>query len=125
VRAAGDEAAELADLWFYETLVRVHRAGEGAPYTGLKPAGTDPGPGVRAADRALASGSVDQLAKRVAEHAVAGMRQRFERAREARRHMNESVHAGRAYVAAYVEFVHYVKDLHETIAGADTHGHGD
>jgi len=125
VRDAGDEAAELADLWFYETLVRLHRAGEGAPYTGLKPAGRDPGPEVRAADNALASGSVDELARRVAEHAAAGIRQRFERAREAQRHMSESVHAGRAYVAAYVEFVHYVKDLHQTIAGGDAHGHGD
>ena len=39
VRKAGGEAKELADLYFFETLVRVHRAGEGAAYTGLKPAG--------------------------------------------------------------------------------------
>ena len=39
VRALGAQAQELADLYFFETLVRVHRAGEGAPYTGIKPAG--------------------------------------------------------------------------------------
>jgi hypothetical protein len=38
VRAAGGAALELADTWFFETLVRVHRAGEGAPYT-ASPAG--------------------------------------------------------------------------------------
>lgn len=37
VRAKGKEAQELADMYFFETLVRIHREGEGAPYTGLKP----------------------------------------------------------------------------------------
>jgi hypothetical protein len=37
VRRKGAEAKELADMYFFETLVRIHRAGEGAPYTGLKP----------------------------------------------------------------------------------------
>jgi hypothetical protein len=44
VRKQGKEAAELADYWFFETTVRLHREGEGAPYTGLKPAGLDWGP---------------------------------------------------------------------------------
>ena len=48
-RAMGGEAAEVADRWFFETAVRVHRAGEGAPYTGLKPAGLDVGPVIPAA----------------------------------------------------------------------------
>lgn len=61
-RAMGGEAAEVADRWFFETAVRVHRAGEGAPYTGLKPAGLDVGPVIPAAERALAAGSPDELA---------------------------------------------------------------
>ena len=36
VRKAGKEAKELADMYFFETLVRIHRAGEGAGYTGLR-----------------------------------------------------------------------------------------
>ena len=51
VRKLGPEAKELADLYFFETVVRIHRAGEGAPYTGLKPAGQDIGPAIPAADR--------------------------------------------------------------------------
>ena len=39
VRKLGGKAAEIADTWFFETIVRVHRSGEGAPYTGLKAAG--------------------------------------------------------------------------------------
>src|SRR3990172_9984859 len=33
VRKLSAEAKELADMYFFETLVRVHRIGEGAPYT--------------------------------------------------------------------------------------------
>ena len=47
VRKLSPEAKELADTYFFETLVRIHRAGEGAPYTGLKPAGRDLGPARR------------------------------------------------------------------------------
>ena len=39
VRQLSPEAKELADRYFFETLVRVHRAGEGAPYTGLNQPG--------------------------------------------------------------------------------------
>ena len=51
-RAVGGAAQEVADRWFFETVVRVHRAGEGEPYTGLKPAGLDVGPVIPIADRA-------------------------------------------------------------------------
>ena len=61
VRAMGGEAGDLADQWFFETTVRVHRAGEGEPFTGLKPAGLDVGPVIPAAERALTTGSADAL----------------------------------------------------------------
>ena len=40
VRAVGGEAAALAEQWFLENMVRIHRAGEGAGYDGIKPAGS-------------------------------------------------------------------------------------
>ena len=121
VRSKGSEARELADMYFFETLVRVHRAGERAPYTGVKPAGTDPGPAVRAADQALEQGNVDELAKRIGELAEAGVRERFARANEAKKHANHNTEAGREFVEAYVVFVHYVEGLHNTIAGHGVH----
>ncbi len=121
VRSKGSEARELADMYFFETLVRVHRAGEGAPYTGLKPAGTDPGPAVKAADQALEQGNVDELAKRIGELAEAGVRERFARAIEAKEHANHNTEAGREFVETYVVFVHYVEGLHNTIAGHGSH----
>jgi len=121
VRSKGPEARELADMYFFETLVRVHRAGEGAPYTGIKPTGTDPGPAVTAADRALKQGSVDDLANRMGKLAEAGVRERFTRALEAKEHANHTTEAGREFVEAYVVFVHYVEGLHNTIAGHAAH----
>lgn len=40
VRNLSSDAKELADKYFFETLVRVHRNGEGVPYMGIKPYGT-------------------------------------------------------------------------------------
>jgi hypothetical protein len=54
-RSLNRQARELADMYFFETLVRIHRAGEGEPYTGLKPAGRELGPAIPTADKALKS----------------------------------------------------------------------
>lgn len=122
VRGESPEAKELADMYFFETLVRVHRAGEGAPYAGLKPAGTDLGPVVAGADAALASGSVEGLVRLVTGDVAAGIRERFARTAAARKHSDESVEAGRRYVEAYVEYVHYVERVHAAAAGGALHG---
>ena len=120
VRASGGAALELADTWFFETLVRVHRAGEGAPYTGLKPAGAVE-PGIAAADQAIESGSADSLLAALAGHLDEGVRHRLERVLAAREHAGHNVAAGRAWVAAYVDFIHYVEGLDVALAGS---GHG-
>jgi len=111
VRGLGDDARDLADRHFFESLVRIHRAGEGVAYTGLKPAGTVD-PVIAAADRALDKGSADQLATEFGEHVAAGLRERFAKVVAAKLHRDKSVDAGRAYVAAYVEYVHYVEAVH-------------
>jgi hypothetical protein len=116
VRARGPEAKELADTYFFETLVRVHRAGEGAPYTGLQPAGTPIEPAISLADRALATGNADNLVKSLTAHAEEGIRERFSRAAAAKKHAEESVAAGREFVEAYVELTHYVERLERDVA---------
>ena len=121
-RRASTEARDVADYWFFETLVRVHRAGEGAPYTGLKPAGSDLGPAVPAADSALVSGSIEEV-ERILVHAVRdGLRAHFQEAMERREYDDDDVAAGRRYIEAYVPFVHYVEAVYEA-AAADAHGH--
>jgi hypothetical protein len=121
VRDKGREARELADQFFFETLVRVHRAGEGAPYTGLKPAGSTIDPALAEADKALETGSVDPVVRMLVSHASTGVRQRFAKLQVKSKHAEESVEAGREYVAAYVEYVHYVEGLHHAARGAQSH----
>ena len=121
VRKLDPAAKTLADTYFFETLVRVHRAGEGAPYTGLKPAGTVE-PVIAKADQSLEKGNVDELAKTIASHAEAGIRKRFQHALEAKKHAQESVAAGRDYVEAYVTYVHYVEGIVQVVHAVPHHG---
>jgi Family of unknown function (DUF6448) len=124
VRGGGREARELADTWFFETLVRIHRAGEGAPYAGLAAAGTPIERSIVLADKALASGDSAELVREVSGSVAEGIRERFARAAEARAHAEESVPKGRVYVAAYVELTHYVERLHaDATADAAPHAH--
>ncbi len=120
VRKQGKEAKELADMYFFETLVRIHRAGEGAPYTGLKP-GEAIEPIIAGSDKALESGSVDDLVKDVTDIAAKGIREKFAHAKEAKKHADDSVEAGREFVEAYVVFTHYVERLYNDAAAKVEH----
>ncbi len=117
----GKEAKELADRYFLETLVRLHRAGEGAPYTGLK--GEPVEPIIQAADTALEIGSVDALVKLITDAAAQGVRERFARTVEAKKHADESVEKGREFVESYVQFTHYVERLHQDASGKTLEHH--
>lgn len=121
VRKQSKEAKELADMYFFETLVRIHRAGEGAPYTGLKAAGAVE-PSVAAADKALETGSVDKLVKLVTDAAEKGIRERFAHAAATKKHADHGVEHGRKFVAAYVDFTHYVERLHMDAERPSGHG---
>ena len=124
VRTKGPQARDLADQFFFQTLVRVHRAGEGAPFTGLKPAGTRPDPLIEEADAALATGSVDKLVKLVTDEAAAGIRLRFADSHKKQAHDEHDVEAGREFVSAYVEYVHYVEALRQAAQAAAAHHEG-
>lgn len=120
VRKQSKEAKELADMYFFETLVRIHREGEGAPYTGLK--SEKPEPIIVEADKALESGSADALIKHMTSAVTNGIKERFARARETKKHADESVESGRKFVEAYVEFTHYVERIYmDAIAKALHH----
>jgi UDP-2,3-diacylglucosamine pyrophosphatase LpxH len=120
VRGLNPEAQELADRYFFETLVRVHRAGEGAPYTGLKAAGNVE-PVVAKADHALEHGSADKLISAINQHTQNGIHERFSHALETKKHAQESVTAGRESVEAYVSYVHYVEEIANVVHGEAHH----
>lgn len=113
VRQLGAQAKELADRFFFETLVRVHRAGEGASFTGLKPAGRDLGPAIRAADEAVRVGSVEPVQQLLTEAIQQRLREEFAQVRATRTFRVDDLAAGRAYIKAYVEFIHFVERLYD------------
>jgi hypothetical protein len=122
VRKHGGEARELADQSFYETLVRVHRAGEGAPYTGIKPAGHIE-PAVAEADKAIKTGQLKPVAQMVFGRAEQGLHRQFEAVQSTKKHDPNDVEAARAHVNAYVQYVHYVERLYDAAApAAEPHG---
>ncbi len=121
VRKQSPEAKELADMYFFETLVRIHRTGEGVSYDGIKPAGTEVESGIEAADKAVAAGSVDELAKELTGHIDKEIRERFKEVIARKKHKDESVEAGREYVESYVVFIHYVEGLFKQAEGKSGH----
>lgn len=122
VRKLSPEVADLADTAFFETLVRVHRAGEGAAYTGLQPAGRDWGPAIPAADRAVATGSLQPVSELLIHTMQHGLAEHFAAVRDRQGYDPHDVEAGREYVRGYVEFIHYVERLYEA-ATTTAHGH--
>jgi hypothetical protein len=87
----------VADRWFFETAVRVHRAGEGAPFTGLKPAGLDVGPVIPTAERALETETSGELAEVLCQTIRTQVQHRHEQAMTLKAHASEGVPAARAY----------------------------
>lgn len=116
----GQKAKEEGEHHFFEALVKIHRAGEGAPFTGLKPAGEVESV-IVAADTALVSGSAEELVKLVTESVAKGLRERHSRVAELYKHKDESVEAGRRYVEAYVEYTHYAERLQQDAEGHAAH----
>ena len=121
VRKLGPQARELADTHFFETLVRVHRASEGAPYTGLKPAGADLGAAVPAADKALEDGSIEVVVKLLTDAVRDGVHRHFHAVMARRKFEVNDVAAGREYVEADVPYVHYVEQLWDAATGSGAH----
>ena len=119
-RTTNGQGSVAAERRFLETLVRLHRAGEGAEFTGIKPSGTPWPPAVTAADEALAAGSFAVLEPLVDEAHRTSVAERFGAARALRDHDVDDVAAGRAFVAAYVDYVHHA--LHHVTAPAAGHG---
>jgi hypothetical protein len=103
-RRLGEEARIVADQWLLENLVRIHRAGEGAPYTGLQPVGTPVDERVRAADEAVATGTLAPLTGLVPEEQLAELEQRFAEVLAHKDFPVDDVDAGRSYLEAYVRF---------------------
>jgi len=120
----GDAAVrDAAQGRFFEALVRVHRAGEGAAYTGIKPAGTPIDPAVLEADRSLETGSLEGVQKWITETVQPRLQHHFSNVLKLRNHAPDDVAAGREFVRAYVVYTHFVEGLHQAATAIVSH-HG-
>lgn len=129
IRSKGVDVVEVADLYFFETVIRLHRAGEGAPFTGLKPAGLDVGPVIPVAEEAIETGSPDALVALLTDEVRSEVLRRFDEMTELQAHADESVPAARRYVSAMLGLQVWSHALHGSIrapahgAGGATHEH--
>ena len=116
VRTLSPEALELSDKYFFETLVRIHRNGEGVPFTGVKPSGTPIDENIKAADKSIELGNLTPLEKLVPKENLAELKKRFERVMSLMNFDVNDVKAGREYIEAYVQFFHYAEGEKESHA---------
>lgn len=119
MRSLGNGSAEFADHWFYETAVRLHREGEGAAYSGLKPAGLDTGPVIPLAERALETGNAGEVISFLSNVVVEEIRQRFERAMSKKDFDINDVDAAREYVQGMLQFLLFSHHLYKYLTTSE------
>jgi len=109
------EAKEVVDLYFFETVVRVHRAGEGEPFTGLKPAGLSEGPVILVAEKAIETGSPDELIRVLTDRVHEEVKDRFDRVMALQNHAAGPVPEAREYVEAMLGLEVWSHKLYQAI----------
>lgn len=111
VRNINEDVRNLADMYFYETVVRVHRMGEGVGYTGIKNENFKPEEGIEAADMAIENNSIKDILAHLDESEHEKVNHYFNELQNKRNFDLNNVKAGRKYVESYVHFIHYVEGL--------------
>jgi hypothetical protein len=119
-KTSDKEISQIIETHFLETLVRLHREGEGEPYTGLKPAGSVT-PVIQMADASIENKSADVLVTKLKAHIEKDIREKYQLLQELSKTKDESVEKGRAYVAAYVSYTHTLEGLEGALKGHEGH----
>lgn len=125
VRKAGGESATLADQYFLETAVRLHRASEGEPYTGLKPASAAKETIPFEVDAALSTDSFTLIKETTLSSLRTELTRRIEALRAAAKTKETNADRGREFVRAYVSAVHYLEALERFAQSQPEDGHHD
>jgi len=123
LKSGDKEVYTIVEKHFFETLVRLHRETEGAPYTGLKPAGTTK-PIIQMTDKALKDGNVDDFLVKFDSHIDKVVREKYQKVTELNKVKDNSIEQGRAFVEAYVDYTHTVEALYDILEHVGGHaGH--
>jgi hypothetical protein len=120
-RKAGKDAQEVADDWFFENTIRLHRAGEGAPYTGMKPAGLSEGPVVPRAEKAIETGDPKESIGFILKTVEDDLTHRFHHVMEKKKYDVNDVAAGREFIEAFIGWVVYSHHLYMSVTSAAGH----
>ena len=118
----GKEAKDLADIWFFETVVRLHREGEGAPYTGLKPAGLDEGPVIPMVEVAIEEEDTTDIIDFLAGEINDEMEKMMKEIVSLKEYDIDDVGTAREYIDAMLELTLYSHHLYECIKSGPKHG---
>lgn len=114
IKSGDKEVYEIVRKHFFETLVRLHRETEGAPYTGLKPAGSTKRI-ILLSDKALEEEDIDGLLEKLNAHIGKVIKEKYEKVAALNAVKNESSEKGREYVKAYVDYTHTIEAIHDMI----------
>jgi hypothetical protein len=114
VKGLSPEAKELSEKYFFDTLVRIHRAGEGEPFTGVKPSGTPIDDKVLAADKSIEIGNLSPLKNMVSKDILQELTKRFNKVMSLKNFDVNNVAAGREYIEAYVQFFKFAEGEKES-----------
>lgn len=128
VRILSPDAKTLADKYFFETLVRLHRSGEGVPFTGVKPSGTPIDDKILAADKSIETGNLLPLKGLVTNDLIPELEKRFNKLMSLKNYDVNNIKAGRSYIESYVQFFKFAEgeeELHKETSGVlnSVHNH--
>lgn len=115
LKSKNAELNKILETSFLETLVRLHREGEGASYTGIKPAGSMT-PLVEMADNSLVVKNIDHVVKSVNDHLAHVLKTKYEKVMNLSKTKDESIEKGREYVMAYVDYTHTLEALEHILS---------
>jgi hypothetical protein len=105
-------------------VVRLHRAGEGAPFTGLKPAGLDVGPIIPIAEKAIESENAAALEAALVAAVREQVAERFHHLGHLRAGAKRGVDGARSYVQAMLGLQVWAHGLYQaTRATGHVPGH--
>lgn len=124
VRTLSPDAKDLADRYFLENLVRIHRAGEGEPFDGLKPSGTPIDEKVAAADKSIEVGNLSPLEELISREELSALKEKFDKVMALKDYDVNDVQAGREYIEAYVSFFKSAEGEEHEEEHGHLHGHG-
>lgn len=120
LRKISPEVQELAYRNFFENLVRIHRAGEGEPFTGIKDS-TEVEPPIAVADKALQTGNLADVFKMLNGSIEKGVSGKFDLMMSRKNYDKGNVDAGREFVESYVTFMHYVESIYASANASTEH----